>query len=135
MPARLGPTGHAHEDVGMAPRNGAVRPGIPSYCPPTLRDPGRDHRMSRVFWIVFGASTHGLFLVTVWRLYPFLEQGGRFRGGLAPSFGTWWAACLVDAALAVQFGVVHSVLLLPRVRQALGRWIPSAHYGCFFCVA
>jgi protein-S-isoprenylcysteine O-methyltransferase Ste14 len=91
--------------------------------------------MSRVFWLVFGASTHLLFVLTVCRLFPFLQQGGRFRGLLAPASGTEWDWCLVDGLLAVQFAVVHSVLLLPRVRKALGRWIPSAHFGCFFCVA
>ena len=37
--------------------------------------------------------------------------------------------------LAGQFAVLHSVLLLPRVRTALTRWIPSAAYGVCYCAA
>jgi protein-S-isoprenylcysteine O-methyltransferase Ste14 len=93
--------------------------------------------MSRIFWLAFGASAQLLFVVTVCRLFPFLQQGGGFRGWLAPATaaGTWWSWLATDALLAVQFAVVHSVLLLPRVRKALGGRIPSAHYGCFFCMA
>src|SRR4051794_5424140 len=91
--------------------------------------------MTRIFWIAFGAATHALFFVTVYRLFPFLQQGGRFRGMLAPAAGTAWDWCLVDGLLAIQFGVVHSVLLLPQVRKALATRIPSPHYGCFFCLA
>jgi protein-S-isoprenylcysteine O-methyltransferase Ste14 len=93
--------------------------------------------LSRFFWLVFGASAQLLFVATVCRLYPFLQQGGAFHGLLFPGPGTgtardWFA---IDGLLAVQFGVVHSVLLLPPVRKALGRRIPSPLYGCVFCVA
>jgi protein-S-isoprenylcysteine O-methyltransferase Ste14 len=40
-----------------------------------------------------------------------------------------------DSILATQFVIVHSWLLLPTTRDRLERWIPSAFYGCLFCVA
>jgi methanethiol S-methyltransferase len=95
--------------------------------------------LSRIFWIAFGVLTHVLFVVTVCRLYPFLQQGGAFHGLLSPgaagATGTARDWAVVDALLAVQFGVVHSVLLLPTVRKSLTRLIPPPLYGCFFCVA
>jgi protein-S-isoprenylcysteine O-methyltransferase Ste14 len=91
--------------------------------------------MSRIFWLAFGASAQLLFVATVFRLFPFLQQGGGFRGLLAGTASTSWSWLAADGLLAVQFAACHSVLLLPRVRKALGRRIPSAHYGCFFCMA
>jgi protein-S-isoprenylcysteine O-methyltransferase Ste14 len=72
-----------------------------------------------------GVITHVLFLYTVWQLFFFLKDGAapRSDGSLA-----------VDALLALQFGVVHSLLLWAPVRQRLTRWIPSPFYGLFFCV-
>src|SRR3954467_15312788 len=69
-------------------------------------------RISRVFWIGFGVFTHLLFVGPVGRLFPFLQRGGGSRGLLAPAVGTSRDWCLADAMLAVQFGVVHSTLLL-----------------------
>ncbi|NUQ65762.1 MAG: hypothetical protein HUU20_25110 [Pirellulales bacterium] len=82
--------------------------------------------MARLAGIAFGVFTHVLFAVTVWYLFWFLKDGPPIsdRGALE------W-----DAALAFQFAVVHSILLLPRVRKRLVPWIRSEFYGCFFCVA
>jgi len=76
--------------------------------------------------ITFGVLTHVLFLMTVWGLFWFLKgHPGRRDDGLLS----------IDLGLALQFAMVHSALLLPRVRKRLERWIPSEFYGCFYCVA
>jgi protein-S-isoprenylcysteine O-methyltransferase Ste14 len=81
--------------------------------------------MIRLAGIVFGLATQLLFLATVVRLYLFLA-GGHAQ---APPGSLW-----LDAALAVQFAVPHSLLLWPPVRQRLRRWIPAEFYGCVFCL-
>ena len=90
--------------------------------------------MKRAFWLAFGVFTQVLFAVTVYRLFPFLRGGGHFLGLYTPGRGAraWFVA---DGLLAVQFAVIHSILLLPAVRRALVRWIPQALYGSAFSVA
>jgi protein-S-isoprenylcysteine O-methyltransferase Ste14 len=82
--------------------------------------------MRRALGIAAGLATQLLFLLTVWRLYGFL-------GGEAPARvgGALW----VDAALAMTFGLVHSALLYPPLRERLSRWIAPAFYGLFYCAA
>jgi protein-S-isoprenylcysteine O-methyltransferase Ste14 len=89
----------------------------------------------RTWWIFFGVAAHALFAVTVCRLFPYLKGSLWPDGGvLAPWLGGIpWG--LADALLATQFGVVHSLLLLPPTRKRLQAAIPSAQYGCFFCAA
>jgi hypothetical protein len=41
---------------------------------------------------------------------------------------------VVDLLLALQFGVVHSLLLLPSVRRGMARIMPSQLYGTLFCL-
>jgi len=82
--------------------------------------------MRRIIGITFGLATQALFLFTVWYLFSFLKGNYSQR-----NYGSLW----IDAALALQFAVPHSLLLLPTTRRRLARWIPSAFYGCFFCVA
>lgn len=91
--------------------------------------------MHRAFWLAFGAATQAFFALTVARLFPFLRGGGRFEGLLATDPGGSAAWPVVDGLLAVQFAVVHSALLLPRVRRAMAERVPSALYGCIFCAA
>jgi hypothetical protein len=79
------------------------------------------------FWKAFGWATHGLFAVTVYYLFFFLKGVD-----VAPDAGSTTDA-LVDAALALQFSVFHSWLLLPATRSRLTRKIPSPAYGVFFC--
>jgi protein-S-isoprenylcysteine O-methyltransferase Ste14 len=87
----------------------------------------------RTFWTIFGGSAQVLFLVTVVRLFPFLQGGHPFHG-LFSSTEDWSAGWFwIDGLLALQFVVPHSVLLRPGVRDRLTRWIPSALFGCFFC--
>jgi protein-S-isoprenylcysteine O-methyltransferase Ste14 len=91
--------------------------------------------MKRSFWLVFGAFTQLLFVVTICRLFPFLRGGDHFHGLLSPEPGASAAWFVTDGLLAVQFAVIHSILLLPTVRRALSRWMPQALYGSIFCVA
>jgi protein-S-isoprenylcysteine O-methyltransferase Ste14 len=85
----------------------------------------------RAWWlrasgISFGVATQLLFAVTVYYLFLFLRDGtNRPAGG--------WLA--IDCVLALQFGVIHSLLLLPRTRAMLSRIIPSQLYGNLFSVA
>ncbi|HEY1785605.1 MAG TPA: hypothetical protein VGG30_08660, partial [Pirellulales bacterium] len=83
----------------------------------------------RQFWTAFGWIVHGLFAVTVYYLFWYL------RGAERPAATTSASALVIDALLAGQFAVLHSALLLPRVRTMLTRWIPSAAYGVFYCAA
>lgn len=76
--------------------------------------------------IVAGLGTQILFFVTVWYLFAFLKDG--------PTPGTK-ASLLVDAALSLQFAVVHSWLLLPATRKKITRVLAGEFYGCLFCVA
>ena len=79
--------------------------------------------MGRAMGIAFGLGTHALFGVTVWYLFWFLKDGA------APGEGV----LARDVLLALQFGVVHSLILLPATRRRLTAWMPAGLYGCFFC--
>jgi protein-S-isoprenylcysteine O-methyltransferase Ste14 len=83
--------------------------------------------MARVFWISFGIGSHLLLLVTVWFLFPFLVGDSRPELSSAP-LSWWW----VDALLALQFGIGHSLLLRPIMRDRLENFLPRPLYGCFF---
>jgi protein-S-isoprenylcysteine O-methyltransferase Ste14 len=86
--------------------------------PTSTRDP------HRIAGIAFGAGTQVFFALTVWQLFWFLAYGG------APASARW---LLADLALALQFAVVHSILLLPKVRARITQRLPSALYGCLYC--
>ena len=80
--------------------------------------------MRRISGLVAGVGTHGLFAFTVWHLFWFLK-GGQTNAGI----GSMW----VDVILSISFGVVHSGLLYPTVRETLSRWIAAPFYGLFYC--
>lgn len=82
--------------------------------------------MRRIGGIAFGIATQAVFLATVWRLFAFLAGGHANQAA-----GPLW----LDALLALQFAVPHSVLLHPAIRRRLARWIGDPFYGCFYCVA
>jgi protein-S-isoprenylcysteine O-methyltransferase Ste14 len=82
--------------------------------------------MRRMLGIAFGIGTQSLFAFTVWHLFWFLKGGEPAPGSRG--------SLLVDAGLAAQFAVPHSLLLLPSGRDRLTRVIPSAFYGSFCCV-
>jgi hypothetical protein len=74
--------------------------------------------------IAVGLLVQVLFVVASYYTYVFLL-------GSPPRSGH--AALAWDALLALQFCVVHSLLLLPRVRKRLEPIIAPAFYGLFFC--
>lgn len=83
--------------------------------------------MARLLGIGAGVGAHLLLAVTVWFLFPFLLDG---RGAADSAAAPWWWS--IDLLLALQFGVSHSLLLLPHVRDGLERFVPRALYGCLF---
>jgi protein-S-isoprenylcysteine O-methyltransferase Ste14 len=82
--------------------------------------------MRRWLGIAVGLLVQVLFVVASYYNLTFLL-------GCPPQAGKWSVAW--DTVLALQFSVVHSVLLLPAVRQRLQRYISPAFYGLFFCTA
>jgi hypothetical protein len=82
--------------------------------------------MRRAFGITVGILIHAVFGVMVWYLYWFLK-GGQVGDAV---HGLW-----IDTVLALQFVVVHSLLLYPAARERIGEWIGPAFYGLFFCAA
>ncbi len=82
--------------------------------------------MRRTLGILIGILIHAVFGVMVYDLYWFL------KGGVVSELaGALW----IDLLLALQFVVVHSLLLYPAVRERLSEWITPAFYGLFFCVS
>jgi len=77
--------------------------------------------IARLLGLAFGFATHVIFAVTVCFLVPFLYGGV----GTGHALGR-------DALLALQFGVLHSFLLLPWTRKQWECIFPGALYGCIF---
>ena len=83
-------------------------------------------KLSRGVGIAFGAVTQIAFAITVPLLFLFLKDGsGR-------DAGSWLG---LDTLLALQFAVVHSLLLLPATRSYLSRFMPSQLFGSLFAAA
>ncbi len=82
--------------------------------------------MRRILGIAVGLLVQVLFVVASYYNFTFLA-------GSPPRPGR--AALAWDALLAIQFCVVHSVLLWPSVKKKLERIISPAFYGLFFCAA
>jgi methanethiol S-methyltransferase len=82
--------------------------------------------IGRFFGLGLGLGSQVLLVVTVWYLFPFL-MGGEVAGAQATAL--WWGT---DILLVAQFGLLHSLLLLPAVRNRLETIIPGWLYGCFF---
>ncbi len=80
----------------------------------------------RAAGIVFGLATQVFFLATVCFLFLFLRDGSERPAA------NWF---VVDCLMTVQFAVVHSLLLLPRSRSLLARYLPTQLYGSLFSVA
>lgn len=79
----------------------------------------------RFLGISFGLATQLFFALTVIFLYRFLASGKPPAAHYTP-----W----LDVYLALQFAIPHSLLLWPRCSTYVKRWVPSAHYGCLFCL-
>lgn len=98
-------------------------------------------RLGRIAGIAFGLGTQALFGLCVWRLFWFLH--GDFSSGRIPPGGFAFAGRVrpgleglpIDALLALQFAVVHSLLLWPPVQKRLKRWIAGEFYGSMYSVA
>ncbi len=86
----------------------------------------RSFTANRISGVLFGFGNQVLFLITVWYLFWFLRDGR-----VVMAEGDW---ILRDCGLAVLFAVAHSVMLVPRTRKVLTRWIPPAFYDSTFCV-
>src|SRR5262245_47433675 len=79
---------------------------------------------SRVAGIAAGVGTQLVFAVTVYFLFFYLQDGSANRGHQ-------WLA--VDILLALQFAILHSLLLLPAARSAISRLMPGQFHGILFC--
>jgi protein-S-isoprenylcysteine O-methyltransferase Ste14 len=85
--------------------------------------------LQRFAGALLALAAHVALGVLVWFLFPFLQ-------GLAPppalADTPWW--WVIDGVLALQFCVLHSLLLAPPVRARLDRVLPAALHGCLFCL-
>src|SRR6187455_1116354 len=81
--------------------------------------------LSRFAGVMFGLVTQLLFLLTLPFLFLFLRDG-------ATTSGHWF---IRDVLLALQFAVLHSLLLLPAARTRITRLLASQLYGSLFALA
>jgi hypothetical protein len=90
--------------------------------------------LKRLLAILFAVASHGLLVLLVWYLFPFLAgwQEGDSRAGRPYEQADWW---WLDLLLVFQFGLLHSLLLYPGARNRLEKVIPSPLYGCFYTSA
>lgn len=77
---------------------------------------------------MLGFGAHALLAVTVWFLFPFLMDSSALGRDASAA---WWGW---DILLVLLFGVSHSVLLYPAVRDWLETYFPGALHGVFFTV-
>jgi protein-S-isoprenylcysteine O-methyltransferase Ste14 len=82
--------------------------------------------MSRWLGVLLGFGAHAMLGVTVWFLFPFLMDSSAPESKASPAWWSW------DILLIVQFGLSHSVLLYPPVRDWLERYLHGALHGVFF---
>lgn len=89
--------------------------------------------MKKLFWSLFGAFNQLLFGLTVVRLFIFLRGGDDFRPLFSNALLPEYSWVLADTLLAVQFAVLHSLMLWPPARKKINSIVPGALYGSFFC--
>src|SRR5579862_2677119 len=82
--------------------------------------------MLRFLGITFGLLTQAVFLATLPSIYRFLRNDYAFA-----TAGSLW----IDAGLALQFVLPHSILLYPKTRAWITRRLRSEFYGSLFCLA
>jgi protein-S-isoprenylcysteine O-methyltransferase Ste14 len=103
----------------------------------------RGTTVKRTFWVVAGAAAQLLFAYTVYQLFAFLYAGTGDLLGIEPIPGALVAnserasrplsyRLAVDLLLLVQFGLAHSALLYPAVRQRIELVMPDKLYGSFY---
>lgn len=85
-----------------------------------------DTPLLRAAGYVVGIGTQLCFAGTVCLLFPYLRYGG-FQTG-----GNW---LIVDIVLALQFAIIHSIILRPASRAVIAKVVPSQMYGNLFCFA
>lgn len=82
--------------------------------------PGRTRVLTA---LAVGALVHGLFAVAVLSMIVAMYFGMSRTFGAVP----WPYAAIANAALVLQFPIVHSFLLSSRGRQLLGRLVPGSY--------
>lgn len=75
---------------------------------------------------VVGIGTQICFAGTVCLLFPYLRYGGFYTAE------NW---LVVDILLALQFAIIHSLILLPTSRSRIAKVLPSQMFGNLFCFA
>jgi methanethiol S-methyltransferase len=84
----------------------------------------------RILGTLLALTAHVLLGITVWYLFPFLMNCP--VPDEANTTPNWlWR----DGLLMFQFGLLHSALLRPAVRDRLEQFLPPALFGCFFTVS
>ncbi len=78
----------------------------------------------RLIGVAVGVGTQAFFLITVVGLFEYL------RYWIPESTQSW---LMVDAFLALQFAVPHSVILHPATRRKLQPLVPAEFHGLFLC--
>jgi protein-S-isoprenylcysteine O-methyltransferase Ste14 len=81
---------------------------------------------ARTLGILFGLGTQAFFAFTVWHLFWFLRDGVAAQPRTSLS---------IDALLALQFAVAHSLLLLPKSRALISKHLPGEMFGSLFTIA
>lgn len=85
-----------------------------------------ESRFFRVAGIAYGFGNQILFVFTVWYLFWFMRDGASSQ-----SHGRW---ILQDCGLAILFAISHSLMLVPKTRKHLTKWIPQPFYDSTFCI-
>ncbi len=95
------------------------------------RTKNSDHKATfaifqRVVGLSFGIATQAIFAWTAYHLFFFLKDGSTNSYAFHP---------FINAFLATFFAIPHSLLLWPRMRKWITRWLPGPFYGSLFCLA
>jgi len=95
--------------------------------------------MGRTFWIAFGGFNQVWFAFMVPQLFFLLYRGGGDLLGIEAALGWSGAATvspavawLIDVALLLQFGLWHSLFLIPSVQRRIQRAVPRELYGSLY---
>lgn len=89
----------------------------------------------RAVGVIYGFGNQVLFLITAWYLFWFLRDGHLQEGRAATSPLSHAQSWIIsNSFLAIVFAISHSLMLMPRARRFLTRWIPNPFYDTTFCV-
>ena len=95
--------------------------------------------MGRMFWIAFGGFNQLWFAFMVPQLFFLLYRSGGDLLGIERAF-SWSSgptvspalAWTIDVALLLQFGLWHTLFLIPGVQRRIQRWVPPDLYGSMY---